>query len=297
MLGAGGTVGCAYHAGVLYSLVHHLDWDAREAASIVGTSAGSLVGALLRCGVAPDELAALVNGGPIEAVEDRLRPLHQASTVPTPSMLRILGSVRPPTPRGVWRSVRHRSPRPAVLSMVRPSRSDLTELTSDLDTLAGSAWPQMDLRICAVSATTGRRQVLDAGSGLSLSTAVAASCAVPGLFSGQRVDGDWLVDGGMHSVTNADVLPFDELDEVWVVAPMAGALFRQLQVNPVRRRIAAALRRELRCVPAGMRVRLFAPGDEASEAMGIDLMSTDRSARTLLAGFLETGDEAGLSIA
>ena len=25
VLGAGGTVGCAYHAGVLYSLLHHLD--------------------------------------------------------------------------------------------------------------------------------------------------------------------------------------------------------------------------------------------------------------------------------
>jgi NTE family protein len=209
----------------------------------------------------------------------------------------MLRSLRPPTPKGVWRSARHRSARPALLSMVRRSRVDLADLTSELDHLSGPDWPAGDLRVCTVSAKSGRRRVLDGQEGASLSTAVAASCAVPGLFAPQRVDGEWLVDGGMHSVTNADVLPFELIDEVWVVAPMAGAVFQQLRTHPMQRRIASSLRNELRRVPAGMRVRLFAPGPEASAAMGIDLMANDRSARTLLAGFLETGDGAAPAVA
>ena len=46
VLGAGGLVGHAYHAGVLRALSDH-GWDARSAAVVVGTSAGSGVGALL----------------------------------------------------------------------------------------------------------------------------------------------------------------------------------------------------------------------------------------------------------
>jgi len=44
VLGAGGTVGAAYHAGALTALQHDLGWDARDAAVVVGTSAGSIVG-------------------------------------------------------------------------------------------------------------------------------------------------------------------------------------------------------------------------------------------------------------
>ena len=78
---------------------------------------------------------------------------------------------------------------------------------------------------------------------------------------------------------------------------MAGALFQQLRANPIRRRIEMVMRRELRSVPSGMRVRLFVPGQEASAAMGFDLMSSDRSRRTLLAGFLEAGDAARSAVA
>ena len=45
MLGAGGAVGHAFHAGVLAALSDETGWDAGDAEVIVGTSAGSLVGA------------------------------------------------------------------------------------------------------------------------------------------------------------------------------------------------------------------------------------------------------------
>src|SRR5437868_2709839 len=62
VLGGGGAMGAAYHAGALTALEQDLGWDAREAAVIVGTSAGSLVGALLRMDVPSSDLAALTVG-------------------------------------------------------------------------------------------------------------------------------------------------------------------------------------------------------------------------------------------
>jgi predicted acylesterase/phospholipase RssA len=58
VLGAGGAVGHAFHAGVLAGLAEVTGWDARDSEVIVGTSAGSVVGALLRAGLSGPDLAA-----------------------------------------------------------------------------------------------------------------------------------------------------------------------------------------------------------------------------------------------
>ena len=50
VLGAGGVIGHAFHAGVLAALADDTGWDPRRADVIVGTSAGSIAGALLRAG-------------------------------------------------------------------------------------------------------------------------------------------------------------------------------------------------------------------------------------------------------
>ena len=75
VLGAGGVVGQAYQAGVLVALAHDLGWDPRDAAVIVGTSAGSVTGTLLRLGVPADDLAAWAVEAPLSAETHRL---HEA---------------------------------------------------------------------------------------------------------------------------------------------------------------------------------------------------------------------------
>jgi len=42
-------------------------------------------------------------------------------------------------------------------------------------------------------------------------------------------------------------------------------------------------------------VRVFAPGRESSDVMGVDLMSDDRAASVVLASFLETGSPEPVS--
>src|SRR5690348_3959752 len=62
VLGAGGPVGHAFHAGALSALEHALGWDARSADLVVGTSAGAQVGGLLRAGLHGADLSARVRG-------------------------------------------------------------------------------------------------------------------------------------------------------------------------------------------------------------------------------------------
>ena len=65
VLDAGGTVGQAYHAGVLAALEHDLGWDPRTADVVLGTSAGSVTGTLLKLGVPPSDLAAWAVQAPL----------------------------------------------------------------------------------------------------------------------------------------------------------------------------------------------------------------------------------------
>src|SRR6478672_11229899 len=81
VLGAGGVTGGAFHAGVLSALADVLGWDARTAEIVVGTSAGSLTGAILRAGLPPADLAARAQDRPLSA-EGR----------------RVLSRVVPPSP-------------------------------------------------------------------------------------------------------------------------------------------------------------------------------------------------------
>jgi NTE family protein len=58
VLGAGGLVGHAWHAGVLAGLAEGLGWDPRTADVVVGTSAGSVVAAMLRGGLSAADVFA-----------------------------------------------------------------------------------------------------------------------------------------------------------------------------------------------------------------------------------------------
>src|SRR5512144_1021039 len=72
VLGAGGAVGRAFHAGIVAALQDVTGWDARDAEVIVGTSAGSIDAALLRAGLSPRDLAAYAAREPVSPEGARL---------------------------------------------------------------------------------------------------------------------------------------------------------------------------------------------------------------------------------
>jgi NTE family protein len=71
--------------------------------------------------------------------------------------------------------------------------------------LPAHTWPDRVLRITAVDTESGETSSFDRHSGIGLVDAVAASCAVPGVWPPVTIDGRRYMDGGVRSSDNADL--------------------------------------------------------------------------------------------
>ena len=299
MLGGGGVVGQAYHAGVLAVLEHDLGFDARDAAVIVGTSAGSITGTLLRLGVSAEDLAAWTVKAPLSGEGAVTRSIAE-TTVPELAPFRPLALLRRPMrlpgPRMVHRALtrpwRFR-PLAAGMVLLAPGRHDIVEQLAALRELEQEDWPTPDLWICAVHRRDGRRIVFGRPGTpeVPVHLAVAASCAVPGYFAPVGIDGQEYVDGGVHSPTNAAVLRDQDLDLVVVVSPMSGVTgWRPDLYAAARRHSTRLLDREVAALRAArIPTVVFAPGPREQRVMGNDMMSRARLTEVIQESFLETG--------
>src|SRR5215218_494657 len=70
VLGAGGVLGGAWLVGALHAIASESGWDPGSADHIVGTSAGSMIGALLACGVPPWFMVAHSAGEQFDGLAD-----------------------------------------------------------------------------------------------------------------------------------------------------------------------------------------------------------------------------------
>lgn len=287
VLGAGGTVGIAFHAGVLKALAD-AGLDPASADLVVGTSAGSVAGAILRSGHDPDLVweMALHDRNPFVEGERAFRPdviFRQGWRTPVGMARRLVGSgyvvgrsvlrwppVQPPMPLQRW---------------YRGGMASVTEQRSELVRWTGEDWPEDALWLCTVDIVTGRRMVLGPPGNPRppLPDAVRAASSVPGLYPPVRVGRRMLVDGGVHSSTNLDVAVAAGVDLAIVAAPMA---YDHDDPPPPHLRVARewfdrALERELRAAEAaGVRVLVLRPDAEQAAAQGLSFMRTDEHGRT-----------------
>jgi NTE family protein len=282
VLGAGGVVGHAFHAGALRALAEVTGWDPRSAEVVVGTSAGAHVGALLRGGFSAADVAARAAGEPVSAAGARvLRRIGPNEPIPGPRS-RSIGMASPRlllrTVARPWAPPRLGSLTAAVLPRGRVS---LEPFAVRLRWLFEEGWPAGALWLCAVRLGDGRRVVFgqpDAPA-TDVGTAVAASCAIPGWFAPVAVGRDRYVDGGVHSPTNLDVLAGRGLDLVVVIAPMSIARgVRRASVDlPARRALRLRLADEARRVRRhGTQVIAFQPVAADLEVMGLNSMNARR---------------------
>jgi NTE family protein len=302
VLGAGGVVGQAYHSGVLAVLQHDFDFDARTVDVIVGTSAGSITGTLLRLGVSAEDLAAWTVKAPLSGDADVLRQMA-GTPVPELAPFRPLDLLRRPlsvpgrhmVQRAVTRPWLFR-PLAAGMTLVAPGRHDIVEQLAALRELEKPEWPEPPLWICAVRRRDGRRVVFGRPGApeAPIHLAVAASCSVPGYFAPVDVGGHAYVDGGVHSPTNAAILRNRGLDLVLIVSPMSGPAGSRPDVYAASRRHSArVLRREVRALEAtGVRTVVFAPRAAEQQVMGNDMMSRHRLNEVVQKSFLEAGARA-----
>lgn len=286
VLGAGGATGGAFHAAVLSVLAEELGWDARTAEVIVGTSAGSLTGAILRAGLPPADLAARSLGRPLSAEGSRV--LAGAGPPPTGFPLRpAAANVRPRrsgnTAVLARAAMRPWAVRPIALlaSLMPPGQIPTAMITDGLAPIFGSTWPAGTLWINAVRLSDSRRVVFGRGEHdrPPLGLAVAASCAIPGFFEPVTIGSTRYIDGGAHSPTNLDLVAGLGLDLVIVSSPMSAA-GRAIPLSPggaVRRACRVMLDAEAVGVRRrGTPVVAFQPTADDQEIMGINAMDFRR---------------------
>lgn len=279
VLGAGGIVGAAYHAGVLTALAE-AGFDARDADVIVGTSAGSGVAASLRAGFPPGDLAPRNLGQPMSAEAAAL--VERSGGVPTLDLRPrpLARSARPSSPGLLFRSGRRPA---AALAGLLPSGTIPTDVIGQrIDALYGGlSWPDRPLWICAVDLETGRRTVFgQAGSEAPVGVAVQASSSIPGFFQPVVHEGRRYIDGGVHSPTNADLLAGLGYDLVVVVSPMSATRAGQGASLPSGRPMhALRLAAEVKGIrDSGSTVLTFQPTAATVSVMGRNSMDEGRRA-------------------
>ena len=268
VLGAGGVVGAAFHEGVLRAINDATGWDPRTAEIIVGTSAGSYVGARLRAGGAVREAIGERPGGrPGGAVD----PAGSSRRAPAAIGAVVRGITRPGSARvGAM-----------VAGALPAGRHSTASMISDVNRMHRGGWPANPLWLPAVRLRDGARVVFgkEGAPATDVGHAVAASCAIPAYFTPVTIAGERYVDGGTHSPTNLDLLADQDLDLVVVVAPMgvAKGVFSAAAAAQGRSIFRLRLGREAAAVRrGGARVVAFSPTAGDLEVMGWNAMAFAR---------------------
>jgi NTE family protein len=290
VLGGGGILGEAWMSALLAGLGESGRFDARRCGSYVGTSAGSIVAALLASGIEPGSRLGRMPEQPATAeASDPFVPTgsEQASRAVASTAAVATGGM-------AWLALRASEPagklaRRLVLGRVPEGRRSLTQLRREIER-TGVSWDGR-LRISAVALSSGTRVIFD-GSGepeATVAEAVEASCSIPGVFRPVVLHGAHYVDGGAWSPTNMDVAEVKRGTSVLCLNP-TGAMQSTATgafgaIAMVSRTVAgleaAALRRERASV------RVLSPDQASVEAMGGSLMDASNREQVIRAGLAQ----------
>ena len=205
VLGGGGVAGVAWMTGLLAGLAD-AGQDVTGVDLVIGTSAGATVAAQLGSGVGLDELFARQVDPALQARElmvqldmakfaADLQPYVGGATSPG-DMMRRFGQF------ALDAKTVPEAERRAVVEGRLPSAD----------------WPATPTKLIAVDCGSGEMAAFDADSGVSLVDAVAASCAVPGIWPPVTIAGRRYMDGGVRSADNADLAAGAE--RIVVISPL-----------------------------------------------------------------------------
>ncbi len=317
VLGAGGVLGAAWMTGALACLQDRLPCALGEVDVIVGTSAGSVLAAALRCGTSIGEMVAWQRGevagvlSEAAALAANDRPLPPLPHPWIGSVPLAFAALLTPHRVPVWVGAS------AWLPQGRGRHIGLRSLVDTLHRHHHSQahpgepvplWADADVWIAAVDYETGQRVLFGqpGAPAASLTDAVVASCSIPGWYEPQVIGGRRYIDGGVRSVTSLSVLRDTDLHEVYVLAPMASTeidypLQPHLRMERhLRQVITQGTLRQARALSAqGKHVTMLTPGPADLAAMGINLMDPRRRESVLevslrtSAGALGRLDRAG----
>ena len=207
MLAGGGLAGIGWETGILRGIADEAPETAKALLDLdvlVGTSAGSTVAAQLGSGLgldvlfdrqtAPSSTELNPDVGIDEITELFVTAMLTPNTI-TAEKLQTIGAVALST-QTVTEAVRRN-----VIAQRLPSHE----------------WPDRVLRISAIDTATGELVGFDRSSGVGLVDAVAASCAVPGVWPPVTIGEHRYMDGGVGSSVNMALA--DDCDVAVVLVP------------------------------------------------------------------------------
>lgn len=289
VLGIGGVVGAAWEACILGQLAAQ-GWDARDSGLVIGTSAGSLAAVTVRSGLPPEawpEFGAhgrvILNGHTVQLPDPRAGEREHGK--------------RPQLPwaQSVHALTGHRLPHltAALVGMIPVHGFSLAALAKAVDDLwkAGhpvECWPERATWIPAVDLYNGQRVVFgaDGEPRPRLGAAVAASCAVPGMFAPVRVGDRHYVDGGVVSFTSIDLALHAGARRIVALNPLSLAPradlsgFTAAGHHVARRALGAGFHKAVaRARGAGTDVHVIVPTQAELQAMGPHPLDFDRGER------------------
>jgi NTE family protein len=292
VLGAGGVLGASWLIGAMEALEAETGWRAADAEHIVGTSAGSVVGALAASGIPSEYMSAYAAGGTLEGFVEAESRADQLSG-------RLLGTeyrlhrALPPIGPGSWRlalntllHLRSHSPVTVVAGWLPRGFISTAPIHGLVERFISHHWPDHPAYwAVAADYRSGRRVAFgrDDAPKARIADAVAASCAIPGFYHPVEIAGRRYVDGGICSTSNLDLLCGAGLDLVVCLNPMSSV--SQLSGGSPADRFAALMRaaagrrlgheaKKLRA--EGTEVLVLQPGRDDCALMGLNLMSSAR---------------------
>ena len=261
VLGGGGVTGVAWEIGMLTGLAA-AGVDLTGADVVIGTSAGSVVGALVAGGLDPQAMYAGQLAPPAAEIPARLG---------FPTIL-----------RWAWVAVGRRDEQRARARIGAMALAARTVPEADRRAviaarLHDATWPERRLLVTAVDARTGEFVVFDREQGVDLVDAVGASCAVPCVWPPVTIGGRRYVDGGVRSPVNADLAA--GCDEVVILAPVTASFGPSTRIG---RQIAGL----------GAQVVLIQPDKAAKQAFGRNVLDPARRAPAARAGHAQAERES-----
>jgi NTE family protein len=315
VLGAGGVLGGAWLVGGLSALARETDWDPASAEYIVGTSAGSMIGALVAADVPPWFMVAHSRGEVFDGLAGPDgRPVADADRSAGASfrLHRGLPAIGPGSLRMAFTALSNPL-RHTPLQMVAgwlPSGFVSTDSLKEVVTRAvpGDWVEHPNYWAVACDYESGRRTPFGrlGSPRAQIGDAVAASCAIPGFYRPVKIGRRRYVDGGVCSVSNMDLVAGRGLDLVICLNPLTsssegqrtssgltgaatGVVHSALDAIPslTRRSSRGRLEREERKVRRfGAEVVIIEPTAEDHAAMGRNWMNSERRQQVI-----ETAEE------
>jgi NTE family protein len=248
---------------------------------IVGTSAGSFVGANLAMGRDMAHLAETF-------ISERQEPPAATQPAARPPDLSILIGKMQEAVSGARpaKEVRAEIGAWALAAKTISEEDFIASFGTWLSKLPENAWPERPYACTAIDAMDGSFVVWNQEAGIGLARALASSCSVPGVFPPITIRGRRYIDGGMRSPTNADIAKGH--DAVLVVAVTIRV------TDPVMaERFSKPLEKELKVLRENnAQVEVIMPDDASLDAFGMNLMDRSRRPAAAKAGLSQGRTEA-----